>query len=313
MPRIVYPAEFAEQVALFKSIKQKHDADGPASPLIMFLSQNNIDLNSDDADADDASARHSVFDSLSKLAESLREQRDNALMLPWKNFKMGAQFLKALYPKNTRALGDWTITVNNKNKLVYPKKISERISLVKDFIAKHNSFAPGTSPLEIFLSENEIDFADDLAAVNSAETLHDEFASASRSKEEKREQRNLLWFPVMKNVRAMGGYLKTLFSNNNHKMGDYGFTINSPARQKKIRTTKLGAGASITLGNVVMGSTLSNLGNGELHLLKGRRKKSPPIIISGNTHIEVPKGCSTCHIYNPSAQENGIFTSFFYK
>jgi len=81
--------------------------------------------------------------------EMLREQRDTTFKCPWKNLKLCVQFLKALYAGEPRKLGDWSVTVNNKNKIVHPRKFSARAELVHRFIAKHNTFAPGTSPLEI--------------------------------------------------------------------------------------------------------------------------------------------------------------------
>jgi hypothetical protein len=312
MPRIVYPAKFEQQLALFKSIKQKHDADGPASPLLAFLAQNNIDLNQHDADADTAALRHDSFKHQSRFTENFRQQRDNALKLPWKHLKLAAQFLKALYPKNARTLGDWSITVNNKNKLVYPRKISERITLVKDFIAKHNSFAPGSSPLEIFLSENEIDFTTDLAAVNSAETLHDQFSSASRSKESERQQRDVLWQPIMKNVRSTGSFIKALFRGHEHKAGQYGFTVDSSKRKPHLRHSMLLCGKSITIKGVAMGSVFTNLGKDALHLQKPGKRSSEPIVISPKQRFEIPKGYTNLVIFNPSRMENGSFSAYIH-
>jgi hypothetical protein len=281
--------------------------------LIIFLSHNSIDLTNDDADADNALARHSAFNKHSRHAEMYREDRDLKMKQPWKHVRFCAAFLKALYPGSVRTLGEWSIEVNNKNKLVYPKKISQRIQLIKDFIAKHNSFAPGTSPLQIFLSVNDIDFVSDLAAAGSAENLHNLFEAASRSKEQEREQRDLLWKPVMKNVRATGAYVKSLFRGKVHEAGDYGFTVDSSKRKPRLRRSVLLGGQSITIKGAAIGRVFTNHGKDVLHLRKLHRASAPPIIISANQQVELPKGYANLTVFNPSDREKGIFSSFYHK
>jgi hypothetical protein len=243
----------------------------------------------------------------------LRDARDHSMHLPWKHVKLCAQFLKALYPGSVRKLGEWSITVNNKNKLVYPQKYPERIQLAKDFIAMHNSFAAGTSPLQIFISENEIDFVKDLAAVLSVADLHEQFASAMRDKESEREERDVLWKPVMKNVRAVGSYLKTLFSGHVHKAGEYGFTVDSSRRKPQLRRSMVAGGQTIIIKGAAIGSVFTNHGTGELHLIKPKRRSIKPIIIPAGQKMEVPKGYSNLVVFNPSNGENGVFSSFFHR
>jgi hypothetical protein len=313
MSRIVYPHQFSAQRKLFISIKQKHDADGPASSLHILLSENNIDLVADEAAGNNADSHHSTYEDLSRLAEQLSEERNNLFKPAWKNLQRSVQFLKALYPQNVRRLGDWTITVNQKDRIAYPRKFSQRAQMVVAFIAKHNSFPVGSSPLQIFLDENAINLATDLANVNAALLRHDEFEEARRMKEAERELRDTKWKPARQHIRIIGSYVKSLFRGKVHQAGDYGFTVNSSPAPKKTRTTRLSSGSFITIKGIVIGSKFINKGNSELHLFKSRKTKDQPVVISPDSSFEIPKGYSVITVFNPSKVENGVFTTLWRK
>jgi len=313
MSRIIYPSAFLHQRKLFDDIRQKHNADGPASVLLQLLAENEIDMAADAASATAADAHETNFETCSRQSEMLREQRDVIFSPAWKHLKMCVKFLKALYQNNTRKLGEWSITVNNKNHIAYPRLFARRAQLLHDFIAHHNSFAPGSSPLEIFLTQNSINLAADDAACTNASLRHDEFEKASRNKEMYTELRNKVWKPVMEHVRIIGRYVKALYIHNPHRAGDYGFRIDSSRRAHKLRKSKVAIGRYRTLRGLVPGSSLTNLGNDVLHVFKGNRISAVPIVLQPRQKLELAKGYSTTTVFNPSPSENGIFSSVLFQ
>lgn len=111
---IVYPPEFEELVKLFRAMKAKHDSFGPGtSPLTAFLDQNEIEINSDEADVNAAETKHDEAKQGEKDAEDLREDRDNLFDPVMANVLLMGQFLKGLFVKNPKELGHWGYVVDD--------------------------------------------------------------------------------------------------------------------------------------------------------------------------------------------------------
>ena len=82
---------------------------------------------------------------------------------------------------------------------------------------------------------------------------------------------------------------------------------NSP-QKPTLRTTKLKLGEQITVNAVIIGSTLTNIGSGELHLYKGKSTTGNPVIIHAGEQFGIMKGYSVVTVVNPSTLTEGKFT-----
>src|SRR3982750_4344573 len=163
MARIVIPANFILRTELFKKVIDKDTADGAGSVIRGFMTENNIVLADDDTDVDAAIVIHKDFDKFDKASEKKTQDRNNLFDPVWEDHTTMVQLLKKFYKNNIAKLGDWDVEVNG-NKIVYPADFINRRLTVLAFIAQHNSYAAGTSPLTSFLAEpgNKVDIAQNL-------------------------------------------------------------------------------------------------------------------------------------------------------
>ena len=111
---IVYPPEFIKRAELFETYKAKHDSyPGDSSPLNPFLIVNEIDMDDDEADVAAAEGEHKSAKQTEKDAEDLREERDNFFDPVMKNVRGMGQYLKGLYVKHPKHLGQWGYTIDD--------------------------------------------------------------------------------------------------------------------------------------------------------------------------------------------------------
>jgi hypothetical protein len=99
-----------------------------------------------------------------------------------------------------------------------------------------------------------------------------------------------------------------LFSNNPKALGNWGFVVDDSSQKPKLRTTKLKLREQITNKSVVIGSTVTNIGEVDLHLYKGTTTTGTPSIIHTSEQFGIMKGYGTITIVNPSALKEGKFT-----
>ncbi len=270
MARLSFPTSFPKLLKLFGSVLAKDTADGASSVIRPLLAQQDIVLADDDAACADASAAHDNGEKFSKSAEKLRQDRDNLFRTPFKNYKNCVQFLKRLFIDNPRQLGDWGVTVNNRHRVVHGVGFIARKMQVGNFISKHELYAPGTSPLQSFLDENNIDLASDKSDANDAETFHSDLEQANKNKETEFGNRDLKFRAVKKNLRTIGSYLVKFFPKNPHKAGDWGYVIDSSKRAPRIYRGKLGQGQKKTLQHLVKGSELANISSMPFKIFRGK-------------------------------------------
>ncbi len=122
--RIIYPADVAEQIALFNLYYAKHlSFTTPPSPLVPFLTANEIDITTDNTRATAAATNNTNFKSFAMQSEDQTELRNNFWNPVIANVTGIGQFLIKLYEKNPKALGDWGFVVDSS-----PQKPKERTS-----------------------------------------------------------------------------------------------------------------------------------------------------------------------------------------
>jgi hypothetical protein len=91
-------------------------------------------------------------------------------------------------------------------------------------------------------------------------------------------------------------------------LGNWGFVVDDSAQKPKLRTTKLKLGEQITVNAVLIGSTFTNIGAGDLHLYKGKSTSGTPNIIHAGEQFGIVKGFSIITVINPSTLVEGKFT-----
>lgn len=301
----MYPEDYLSQRELFKNMYAKHTADGASSPIKTYLAQQGIVLADDDSDGTLADARDAARLLLSKQSENYRQLRDLKFTPVFERLRGEAQFLKGFYKPNVSELGNWGITVDNGGRLVYPAQFNERTALFATFKAKHDSFAPGTSPLEPYLVQHKINLTNDDADVTDAIASNASFAQAAADAEDATQDRNNLWTPVMAHVHGIGDFLKKLYNDNAKQLGYWGYVVDSSPRAPKERTSTIKLSSQLTLKGVVIGSTLTNSGPVDMHVYKGSTTVGTPAIVHPGEMLGIMKGFSTITVVNPSTLETG--------
>jgi hypothetical protein len=304
MARINYPEEFVRQTALFKKMKAKHDADGPGSPITPFLTQQGIDLVADDAATDSATDTNLIFQDLDRGAEDETQDRNNLFDPVMDRLRGEVQFLKKFYKGNPAELGLWGVTVNG-NKIVYPPEFLNLVQLFKDFKNKHDSFGPGTSPLSPYLTQHSIDMADDLSDVNDAETKHNSAKQKEKDAEDKREERDNFFDPVMDNVRGIAQYLKGLYDDHEKHLGLWGYEVDDSPRDPRFKETTILPGVPKTITGIKLNSQVENTGTIDLLLHKGDEVGANPVTLHPEMRFTVLRGWGTMTVESGDPAQEG--------
>ena len=307
MARIIYPEAYVNQRQLLKDITEKDTADGASSVIRPLLTQQGIVLADDNTAGTNADVQEALRLSLSRQSENFTEVRDIKIENALGHLRGESQFLKSLYKPNVQELGNWGITVNG-NRVVIPNDFANRTDVIKAVIAKHLTFAAGTSPMQPYVTQNAVDVAVDDSNTDDAVVNNSKAKDASRDSEEATAQRNLLWLPVTGHMRNIGDYLLNLFKNNSKKLGEWGYTVDDSPRAPKVRITNLKIGETKIINGVTIGGTFTNLGSAALHIYKGRSTSGTPIIVAAGEQLGMTKGFSLITVANPSTLIPGKFS-----
>ena len=305
MARINYPKRFFDQQLLFEKTRDKHVADGSASPLTAFLAAEGISLTADALAYDAARTAHIASLQYEKDMEKFRRDRDDELDPVFKRLKGEVQFLKGFYKSNPAVLGDWGITVNE-NRIEYPADFLNRVDVWNNFYTHHADLGDD-SPLTPYLTRQGIDIDDDNNKVTASLALHNQFLTAAGNREIETQNRNNEWLPVMEHVRAIGDFLKKLFKNKEQKLGDWGYTVDDSRQTGKERTSTLLLGQSITINAAKIGSVLTNIGTIDIEIYKGKEPVGAYTMVPAGGLFGIQKGFSTITVKNPSLLETAKF------
>ncbi len=304
MARIKYPKDFLNQTELFKIIKAKHDEDPLTSPITPFLTQTGIDMDKDDTNTDKALENDTLYDKNDKKGEDYTQERNNLFRPVAKRLRDELQFLKKLYADNPKELGSWGAQVDDE-RIVYPTDFLLHTQLFKDVHTKHHSFPAGSSPLALFLVQNNIDIDADLVKTTKAEAKHNKKEQAKRDAEKYSELRDKLFKPVMAHVRMIAQYLKGLYVGNPKELGDWGYTVDDSPRNPRTRTVTIAAGSTRTIIAIKLLSEVKNSGKTELLLHKGRTAGTEPMVLPVAGKFTIRRGWGTLSVVNENQRENG--------
>jgi hypothetical protein len=311
MSRIKFPNIFAGIVKLFRDAKTKHDAQAAPKTLTPFLDEEAIVLADDLTAVDDAVTANSAFDVAGKEAEKQTRTRDNLFDPVWNEHEGCVQALKKLYRSNPQKLGDWGVAVDGGGRISYPADFVGRQGRVAAFIAKHESFPVGTSPLEPYLVENEIDLAANKTKNVDALTAHNAMITQDNIRETKRLERDTLMVPIEKHLRGMGQFLVRHFANNPKKASDWGFEVDDSPQDDKVRDGVVKFSSAKTLQQLALGEEIINTGSIPLKLYRGKEATGVPIVMNPGAKFTVVRGYGTSTLKNEDVSQDGSYEATF--
>jgi hypothetical protein len=157
------------------------------------------------------------------------------------------------------------------------------------------------------LTKNNINLAQDALDAGEAMTEHLAFAQAQMDSENKREQRDLKWRPVGKHLKGIAEFLRKLLGPESKTAGLWGYTVDDSPRAPKERQSKIAMGDKKTIRGIILGTNFINNGMVELHIYKGNKISSTPLIVPPQGSVEMKKGYAQITVVNPSTLSNGKF------
>jgi hypothetical protein len=308
--RIKYPSKFPEWVQLFKIVKPAIEALPVPNAFTLFMAENNVSLVDDDAAVTAADAANDVANEKSRSSEEHTEAARLLMKRPKKNHRACCQNLKSIYRSHVRNLGEWGVTVNNKNKIVYSRKFDEHAIEVKALIAKHNTFAAGTSPLQPLIDEEGLDLAQNLTQVNDAIAVFALAQSDKSKKEEKFEERNLKMKPVKDHLRGIGQMAIRTYPGHRKKAGDLGFTVDSSKQKPRKRTITLEPGQEMVRGNIDVGSYIIVHDEGQLGIRPKNKPSAQLITVNASKKFFLQYGYGQLFMKNTHSIQKVTFSIF---
>lgn len=103
-------------------------------------------------------------------------------------------------------------------RIVIPSNFLEQEKLINDISAKHIASGP-TSPLSQF------DVAGIVTKTTNARDFHNQAEEASKKAEDFYEKRDNEMKPSVKEVRRWGQFLKQIYKDNPHELGNWGYVV----------------------------------------------------------------------------------------
>lgn len=313
MSNILYPEDFVQRTTLFGDINDKNTNDGAASVLIALLAQKGIDLGTDATAVATAQTHETGRLLLTKQSGNYHELGQLKMKTVMQHVRGMLQFLKSFYKPNLKGIGDWGATITDRGKIIYPTNVADQITLFTNIQTQHNSYAPGASPLLAYLTQNKIDLPTDATNAAAAQKFYNSFQNAAKSAEEETQDRDALMDPVFEHVRAIGDFLKKLFNPNTKGLGDWGFVVDNSKKKPRYRTTPVKIGEQKMSNGIVIGSTFTNVGTGDLQVYQGKTTVGTPIIVHAGEQLGMTKGFSVITVVNPSTLIPGKFKVLVHK
>jgi hypothetical protein len=222
------------------------------------------------------------------------------------------QFLKKLYRNSVATLGAWGVTVDADDRVVYPTDFVGRQAVVIAFIAKHNSFVPGTSPLQPYLDENAIPLATEKTAAIEALTAHNDFLAQDNIREEKHMERDVTISPVATHLRGEGQFLVQLFHNIPKKANEWGFEIDDSPQGDVVREGIVPAAQSKVLRNLDVGKQFRNIGPTVLNIYPGDSQIGTATVVQAGGTFNVVRGFGVMTVLNPDNVHDGAYQAQFH-
>ncbi len=312
MARIIFPEDFATQNILLSAVKEKHEADGPASVLTPYLTQKSINLVTDRITMNSAIVHEKNRLKWANESENWFEKRDGKWEPVMARMRSYYQFLKKFYKPDYTEVGLWGAPITTTGKISYPESFIDRTVIFDLLKVKYDTYAvpppPTPSPLDPFLTQHTFSITTDNTAKDTSRTYHNSGVSFSNQSEDATQDRDNLRNPVVQNLRGIGGFLMALHNNNPKQVGLYGFTVDDSPRAPKEVVSKVKLSDSITIRGVIIGGTFKNIGNVALNIYKGETATGAFVSVLPNDMYGIAKGYSSITVVNPSPTATGVFS-----
>ena len=310
MARIIYPEDFFSQDHLLKKVVEKNDSLMPAeNPLTAFLAQREIVLADDGTAADEAMAVEKARREKAGEAENFTQKRDLVFNPLFSNMRSYYQFLKKFYSPNFMELNLWGAPITVSGRIAYPSEFTGRLTIFHVLREKYEGYPVATSPLEAYLVQHEQTMAANTTAANNALTFHNQAKAFAGQAEDATQDRNNVWNPVMAHLRAIGGFLISLYSDNPKELNLWGFTVDDSPRAPKQVKSKVKLLDRITVNGLIIGGTFKNIGTVPLTVYKGSAATGPSVTVNPGELYGITKGFSIITVANPSSTTTGEFSA----
>lgn len=315
MARITYPDTILGWIELFKTVKEKVLALATPNTVDAYLTANNVVLADDEIDVAKAKVAHLLAAEKERDGEKFTENGE----LLWnkcndRHRKM-CQNLKTVHRTQPHVLGDWGITIDNVSKIVYKIDRNEHATEMHALVTKHNSYAPGTSPLEGILAAEAIDIAQHDSDIDDAMTAFADSDTAHGQSETQNELCSNKLNRVIEHIRGMGQAAVNMYASEPHRAGDLGFTIDASKQPSKPRTFTLDADGTMSLNRVDNGSFITVDGEGEILIVpKGTQTaaKGSKGIVNKDKKFLVTRGFGSCVVKNLNTTQKVTFTAYIF-
>jgi hypothetical protein len=306
MARIIYPAAVDAVMHLVDKVLTRHTELGTASPIVLLIDQHNIDLAADFAAMEDALTHEraaAAFRSQSENYTALRNLKSEPVM---KTVGGIGQVLKAFYKPSYTEVALWGVDITATGKITYPSTAAAQQTLLLNLRNRNASFAPGTSPLQAYLTKEGINPAT-LESTMQQAVQYDWQAEQKRNDAlNEIELRNQKMAPVLEHLRIIGNYLMDFYSDNPRELGLWGLLIDENTSKPTERTTKIKLLDKATINSVIIGGSVTNVGEVDVHLYKGKTTVGNPVILTPGSVFGVPKGYSIITVSNPSPLKTAV-------
>jgi hypothetical protein len=301
MSAIKYPETFAGEQTLLKAILAQNLSLGTKSPLAVLFKTQNIDLKTLQDSIGAAATQNTDSGSLKRESEAETEHRNLALETPWAHLLGEVQFLKHLNAGKERDLYEWGITIDGKSRVVLPTGVAAKVDLIQTVIAHHKSFAPGESPLQWYLDENEIDVDADLQSAADALTEEADRNATTGDGQLATQQRNKIWAPSVKAMHLIGAFLMHLYHEDSRKMAAWGFVVVEDGGGTREQISSIDPLSSKEIKSIKIPSILKNIGTEAVQITKGKDAKAITTTVPPGGELGMTKGYSRITVTNPSA------------
>lgn len=310
MSRLIFPEDFLSQTVLFKHVKNKFESLPPANVLVAYLTQHNISFETDETARFNAQAFEDQRMAKSHAAQNCTQQRDLKFEPVFSNMRDYYQFLKKFYSPNYMEIGLWGAPITVSGRIAYPNEFGQRVIIFQQLNTKYNSYDPlGSSPLDPYLAQHGLSIGTNELDVTAADSLNEQAKALAGEAEDHTQDRNNAWNPVMDHLRAIGGYLMSLYNNNPKELGLWGFNVDDSPRAPKEVVSKVKLSSQLTVNSLIIGGTLKNIGTVPLTVYKGSAATGTAITVLPNDMYGITKGFSTITVVNPSNTTEGVFSA----
>jgi len=111
--QINYPSDFVQRTDLVLKLYAYHASLGAGSPLTLFLTNNNIVPSAETANTASAQAKNTLMLKTKKDAEKNMEKARVLFDPVWRDILKTGGYLKSVFPKTPKRLGDWGFVVDD--------------------------------------------------------------------------------------------------------------------------------------------------------------------------------------------------------